>query len=107
MRILILLLLLSGCSQIGQLAATDATGAAAMAAAFTSYDPQAAGRVPCYNAFGQVGNSVSTQGFGLFQAVEGGIEIQAAMQVPACQAIAGQVLLWTLRKAPIGGGLLP
>jgi hypothetical protein len=105
------LALLSGCAQLSQVAkftAADAANAAAMAKA-QSADPQSASRASCYAAWAGLASglaAVPSTDLGLFTGVEAGIEVQATLQLPACQAIAGQVLLWGLRRAP-GGNLLP
>ena len=95
-------------TQIAQFTAADAGNAAAMAGRDT-IDMQASSRAGCYNAFGNVAGGVANtpaNASGIFTGVEAGIEIQSTIQIPACQAIAGQVLMWAVRKAP-GGNLLP
>ena len=98
----------SGCAQVGQLTATDAMQAAAMASAFSKIDQGAAGRVSCYNALGLAGGNVggATQP-GILSLVEGTMEYQIAMQQPQCQAIAGWVLMQIARKTPFLGIAVP
>lgn len=101
---------LAACSQVATFTANDALNAGGMAAvAGKSGDTGAVGRAACYGAFGSVAIGIAgtpANSLGVFTGVEAGIEIQGAIQRPECQAIAGQVMLWALRKAP-GGNLLP
>jgi uncharacterized protein YceK len=102
--ILLALLLLSGCVNITQFTAADASNAVAMTKAAS--DSAAPIRGQCYQSWANVAGSIPAQNVGLFTVVEAGIEVNATLQLPTCQAIAGQVVLWALRHAP-GGNLLP
>jgi hypothetical protein len=115
-RILVapLLLGLGACAQVGQQVSWDATTATTMATNWEKIDPAAAQRVPCYTAFQTLGGGIaSTQPpagappVAILTTAEGVIELQSAMQIPACQAIIAQILLLIAQKAPIGGGLIP
>ena len=106
----LVLLVLVGCAghPIATLTAVDASNASAMARRQTG-DPQALVRASCYDAWGNIATgiiAVQPGSAGVFTGVETGIEVQGTLQLPACQAIAGNVLLWLARKAP-GGNLLP
>ncbi len=100
-------ILLSACTQIAQFAAADASNAAAMAK--VSSDPAAVGRLGCYQGWAALASGIAAlpaNSSGIFTSVEAGIEVQGQLNQPACQAIAGQVLMWGMRHAP-GGNLLP
>ncbi len=104
----LVLMTVAGCQQVATFAASDAKNASAMAKSNSS-DPQAATRAQCYDAWGNLAGGLAAlpaNTSGIFTGVEAGIEVQGTLQLPACQAIAGQVLLWTVRKLP-GGNLLP
>ena len=106
---------LGACAQVGQQVSWDGANAAAMATNWEKVDPAAAGRVPCYAAFQTLGGGLSSTQppagspapIAILSTAEAGIELQSAMQIPACQAIMAQILLFIAKKAPIGGGLLP
>lgn len=106
----LLAMVLSGCQQIAGFAAADVGNAGTMAAsAGKTGDAQAASRAACYGAFGNVAQGVAAapaNTSGVFTAVESGIEMEGTINRMECRAIAGQVLLWMLHKAP-GGNLLP
>ncbi len=105
--VLALAIFLPACSQIAQFTAGDANNAAAMAKA--SSDPAAAGRLGCYQGWASLASGIAAlpaNSSGIFTGVEAGIEVQGQLNQPACQAIAGQVLMWGMRHAP-GGNLLP
>lgn len=114
-RILAALLLAGGLAacaqaqQVVQFTAGDAANATAMAkTAAAGGDGAAAQRAGCWSSWAGLANGLAgAQGAaGIFTSVEAGIEVQNTLQTPACQAIAGQVLLWAARKAPFGN-LLP
>lgn len=108
-------LVLGGCTQVGQQISWDGGNAAAMATNWEKVDPSAAARVPCYAAFQTLGTGIastppptgSSAPIAILSTAEGGIELQSAMQIPACQQIIAQILLFVAKRAPIGGNLLP
>jgi hypothetical protein len=103
---------LAGCGpaqQVVQFTAGDAANATAMAkAAAAGGDSGATQRAGCWSSWAGLADGLAgaPNAAGIFTSVEAGIEVQNTLQTPACQVIAGQVLLWAARKAPLGN-LLP
>jgi hypothetical protein len=99
--------LLAACSApaaLTRFSYADAQNAVSMAQAAT-FDPNAAVRVPCWQAWGTFAGSLSkgsTSGsgsgaVGLFSMTEASLEVNAAFNSPACQAVASQVLFNLVR----------
>lgn len=101
---------LGACAQVGQQVSWDGGNAATMATNWEKVDPAASQRVPCYAAFQTLGGGLSSTQpptgsplpIGILSTAEAGIELQSAMQIPACQQIIAQILLFVAKRAPIG-----
>jgi hypothetical protein len=93
---------LTACSMptgVAAFTAADAANAAAMAKSAGSFDPNAAVRIPCWQAWGTLAGALAQGGktAGLLSATEAALEANAAFTAPACQAVAGEALLHLVR----------
>ena len=94
---MMLALWLGGCAQVGQLAAGDATNAAAIATAVGDNAGE-----ECWPALATTGNAIAASGYsgGVFTALEEKRAVQMALQNAACQPVWAGVLAELLKATP-------
>jgi hypothetical protein len=93
---------LSGCAvsqPVARFTAADSANATALAKAAAPFDPTAAARIPCWQAWGSLAGAFAQGGraAGLLSATEASLEADAVLNSPACQAVTAQALFNLVR----------